>query len=382
MENRAVLIQGNIACAMGAMRAGVTFYAGYPITPSTEIAEYMAAQLPKAGGVFMQMEDEIASIGAVIGAAAVGHKAFTATSGPGFSLMQELIGYACNAELALVIANVMRVGPSTGLPTIGAAQDIMQARWGTHGDHAAIALCPASVSETYAETVRAFDLAVKYRNPVVLLIEEQIGHLREGFAPPDDEAPDAVQIEETHVPKNYIPYENTPGMVPPFIPLGRGARYHITGLTHDEAGYYTQDPDVVERFLRRIHDKIEYSKDDICRSETYRMEDADIVIVAYGVAARSAREAVDMLRSAGVKAGLLRLITIWPFDDGTVGRVCTAKKLVLIPEMNLGQLSREVERAVKNAPVATLLKARGTLITPAEIAEKVRAEMQARGEAH
>jgi 2-oxoglutarate ferredoxin oxidoreductase subunit alpha len=378
MQDKTVLLQGNIACAMGALRAGATFFAGYPITPSTEIAEYMAARLPKTGGVFMQMEDEIASIGAMIGAAAVGHKAFTATSGPGFSLMQELIGYACSAELPLVIVNVMRVGPSTGLPTVGAAGDVMQARWGTHGDHAIIALCPSSVKETYTQTIRAFDLAVKYRNPVVLLLEEQIGHLREGFVP-DGETAGAREIEKTGAP-GYIPYENTASMVPKFVPLGRGARYHITGLTHDEEGFYTQNPDIVEKFFKRIHDKIECNKADICRSETYRTEDADVVIMAYGAVARSAHAAVNMLRSAGKKAGLLRLITIWPFDDETVARVCAGKKLVLMPEMNLGQLVREVERTVRDTPVAALSMVRGTLITPEQIAEKVAGEMRARGE--
>lgn len=379
MENKAVLLEGNIACAMGAIKAGATFFAGYPITPSTEIAEYMAAELPKTGGVFMQMEDEIASIGAMIGASAVGHKAFTATSGPGFSLMQELIGYACNAELPIVIANVMRSGPSTGLPTVGAAQDIMQARWGTHGDHSIIAISPASVKETYIQTMKAFNYAEKYRNPVVLLLEEKIGHLREGFALTDGEEPGVIQRNKTGC-ADYVPYENTPSMVPELIPLGCGARYHITGLTHDEMGYYTQKPEIVSRFLNRIHDKIECNKADICQSETFCTDDADVVIVAYGAVSRSAHEAVNKLRIAGRKVGLLRLITVWPFDDERVRRVCAGKKLALMPEMNLGQLSREVQRVVKDTPVAALLCVGGDLITPDEIVAKVYQEMKNRGE--
>ena len=374
------LLQGNIACAMGAIKAGATFFGGYPITPSTEIAEYMAAQLPKAGGRFMQMEDEIASIGAIIGASCVGHKSFTATSGPGFSLMQELIGYACNAEIPIVIANVMRSGPSTGLPTLPAAQDVMQARWGTHGDHSIIAISPYSVKETYIQTIKAFNLAEKYRTPVIILMDEKIGHLREVFDVSDDEIPEIIQRKRTLDKENYIPYENTPSMVPEFIPLGCGARYHITGLTHNEKGFYTQKSDEVEKFLFRIYDKIEKNKEDICEYEMFEMDDAEVVIVSYGSVARSAKEAVSKLRASNVKAGLIRLITLWPFNDTLIYEKCHGKKLVLMPEMNLGQLSLEVERAIKDTPFYSLHGAKADLIDPKVMADKVISLLKERGE--
>ena len=375
-----VLMQGNTACALGALKAGATFFGGYPITPSTEIAELMAEKLPKIGGKFMQMEDEIASISAIVGASAVGHKAFTATSGPGFSLMQEMLGYACNAELPLVIVNVMRSGPSTGLPTLPAAQDVMQARWGTHGDHSIIALSPASVKEAYLLTIRAFNLAEKYRTPVIMLMDEKIGHLREGFAVEDGEIPEIIERNKEYDKENYLPYKNTDDMIPPTVPLGIGARYHITGLTHNEAGFYTQKPDEVAPNLKRMHDKIELNKDDICEYETVNTEDADVVIVCYGAVSRSAHEAMLKLNEKGKKVGLLRLKTLWPFNDKVVYDVCKGKKLAVMPEMNLGQLSREAERAVKETPFAAYLCANGDLMAPVTIAQFIEDEMKKRGE--
>ncbi len=375
-----VLMQGNTACALGALKAGATFFGGYPITPSTEIAELMAEKLPKIGGKFMQMEDEIASISAIVGASAVGHKAFTATSGPGFSLMQEMLGYACNAELPLVIVNVMRSGPSTGLPTLPAAQDVMQARWGTHGDHSIIALSPASVKEAYLFTIQAFNLAEKYRTPVIVLMDEKIGHLREGFKVEDDEIPEIIERNREYVKEGYLPYKNTEDMIPPTVPLGIGARYHITGLTHNEAGFYTQKPDEVAPNLKRMHDKIELNKDDICEYETVNTEDADVVIVCYGAVSRSAHEAMLKLNEKGKKVGLLRLKTLWPFNDKIVYEVCKGKKLAVMPEMNLGQLSREAERALKETPFAALLCANGDLMAPVTIAQFIEKEMEKRGE--
>ncbi len=375
-----VLMQGNTACALGALKAGATFFGGYPITPSTEIAELMSEKLPKIGGKFMQMEDEIASISAIVGASAVGHKAFTATSGPGFSLMQEMLGYACNAELPLVIVNVMRSGPSTGLPTLPAAQDVMQARWGTHGDHSIIALSPASVKEAYLFTIRAFNLAEKYRTPVILLMDEKIGHLREGFAVEDSEIPEIIERNKEYNKENYLPYKNTEDMIPPTVPLGIGARYHITGLTHNEAGFYTQKPDEVAPNLKRMHDKIELNKDDICEYETVNTEDADVVILCYGAVSRSAHEAMLKLNEQGRKVGLLRLKTLWPFNDKVVYDVCKGKKLAVMPEMNLGQLSREAERAVKETPFAAYLCANGDLMAPITIAQFIEDEMKKRGE--
>lgn len=374
------LIQGNIACAMGALKAGATFFGGYPITPSTEIAEYMAAQLPKKGGRFVQMEDEIASIGAIIGAASVGHKAFTATSGPGFSLMQEMLGYACNCEVPIVIANVMRSGPSTGLPTLPAAGDIMQARWGTHGDHAIIAMSPASVKEAYIQTIKAFNLAEKYCNPVVILLDEKIGHLREGFSVDESEIPEIYTRPTKSERENYNPFDNGDNLVPEIVPLGNGVRYHITGLTHNDQGFYTQNPDDVEKFLKRIYNKIEMNKKDICEYETFNCEDADVVIVAYGSVSRSAHEAMLKLRAQGKKVGILRLITIWPFDEEVVREVCAGKKLVFMPEMNLGQMSIEVERAVKGVPFKGYFEVRGDLIAPETIVNEIKNAMNELGE--
>ena len=375
-----VLLQGNIACAMGALKAGATFFGGYPITPSTEIAEYMAANLPKNGGRFVQMEDEIASIGAIIGASSVGHKAITATSGPGFSLMQELLGYACNCEIPIVIANVMRSGPSTGLPTLPAAQDVMQARWGTHGDHSIIAISPASVKETYIQTIKAFNLAEKYCNPVIILLDEKIGHLREDFSVSEDEIPEIISRKTSSDDENYLPYRNTDELVPELIPLGNGKRYHITGLTHNEAGFYTQDPEQVEKFLTRICNKIENNKKDICEYETFNTEDADVVIVAYGAVSRSAHEAMLKMRKQGKKVGLMRLITLWPFDEEAVNSICGGKKLVFMPEMNLGQMSREVERAIKGTPFKGLYQVNGDLIAPNTIVEGIYKAMEEKGE--
>ena len=365
------LIQGNEACALGAIKAGATFFAGYPITPSTEVAEQIAEKFPPLGRKFVQMEDEIGSISAIIGASTVGHKALTATSGPGFSLMQELIGYASITEIPIVIVNVMRAGPSTGLPTLPAAGDVMQARWGTHGDHSIIALSPNSVTETYTETVRAFNLAEKYRTPVILLLDEKVGHLREKF---DEE--EASNIEIIDRPKfnakgKYVPFENNESGVPPFVSFGQGERYHITGLTHNEEGFYSSKPEVVTDFIKRISDKIENNVDDIAKIEEFMTEDADVIIVAYGSVARSAQETVVEMREQGKKVGLLRLVTLWPFHDKKVAEVCKGRKLVVMPEMNLGQMTREVQRVIGETPFATICRVDGDLITPEEIEDKI-----------
>lgn len=365
------LIQGNEACALGAIKAGATFFAGYPITPSTEVAEQVATKFPPIGGKFVQMEDEIGSIGAIIGASVVGHKAFTATSGPGFSLMQELIGYAAMTEIPIVIVNVMRTGPSTGLPTLPAAGDVMQARWGTHGDHSIIALSPNSVTETYTETIRAFNLAEKYRTPVLLMLDEKVGHLREKF---DEEACSDIEVIDRQIFEGegeYIPFANTDSGVPPFVSMGQGQRYHITGLTHNEEGFYSAKPQVVTDFVRRICEKIENHVDDIAQVEEIMTEDADVVVVAYGSVSRSAEEAVRAMREQGKKVGLLRLITLWPFHDKKVAEVCKGKKLVVMPEMNMGQMVREVQRVIGETPFAAICRVDGDLITPEEIEDNI-----------
>ena len=373
MSENVVLMQGNEACALGAIKAGASFFGGYPITPSTEIAEYIAKEFPRLGRNFMQMEDEIASIGAMIGASMVGHKAFTATSGPGFSLMQELIGYAVVTEVPLVIINVMRFGPSTGLPTLPQSGDIMQARWGTHGDHSIIALSPSSVKEAYYETIRAFNLAEKYRTPVVVLMDEKIGHLREGFDISQDPEPEIIDRAGKGEGK-YVPFENTASGVPPFVPLGQGERYHFTGLIHNEAGFYTADANAVETFIHRIHDKIEANVDDIAEFEEVMLDDAEAVIIAYGAVARAAYEAVENMRSAGKKIGMLRLKTIWPFPTAAVRRYCEGKKMVVMPEMNMGQLASEVKAALGDQPFFSVTQVNGKMIAPNDIQKAVEAK--------
>ncbi|HEX9436489.1 MAG TPA: 2-oxoacid:acceptor oxidoreductase subunit alpha [Candidatus Limnocylindria bacterium] len=358
------LLQGNMACARGALDSGCTFYAGYPITPSSEIAEHMAVALPDRGGVFAQMEDEMASLGAVIGASLAGRKAMTATSGPGFSLMQEHIGYAAYAEIPCVVVDVMRGGPSTGLPTRPSQGDVMQARWGTHGDHPAIALAPASVAEVYELTARAFALAERYRTPVILLYDEVIGHLREraDIVP----AVPVTRARPTVAPQEYRAYGPSPDDVPPLADVGTGYRFHVTGLGHDERGYPTDDPAVAGALATRLQRKIDRARDDIVAFETYRIEDAERVIVAYGIVARAARRAIDEARERGVRIGLFRPRTLWPFPDRELSEIASTRSL-LVAEMNLGQLVLEVERCAGGARVDRYLRADGRPITPLDL---------------
>jgi 2-oxoglutarate ferredoxin oxidoreductase subunit alpha len=365
------LIQGNEACAEGAVAAGCRFYAGYPITPSSEIAEVLSYRLPAVGGTFIQMEDEIASLGAVIGASLAGVKAMTATSGPGFSLMQEHIGFACMAEVPCVVVNVMRGGPSTGLPTHPSQGDVQQARWGTHGDHPIVALTPWSVKECFELTVRAFNLSEKYRTPVILLMDEVVGHMRENVLLPEAGSLEVLNRVKPNVPPEwYIPYEDTPFGVPPMAPFGEGYRYHVTGLTHDVRGFPTLREDEIEPFMDRLYRKIWTHLEDIQSWEAYEVEDAEACIVAYGSVARAAKRAVVEARAQGKKVGLLRLITIWPFCRRAVESVLERCRVIIVPEMNLGQISREVKRVVQGrARVLTVSKALGRLLTPREILE-------------
>lgn len=367
-----VLMQGDEACAEGAIAAGCNFFAAYPITPATEIAEHMARRLPQVGGVFIQMEDEIASISAVIGASVGGAKAMTATSGPGFSLMQENIGYAAMAEIPCVIVDVQRLGPSTGRPTSPSQGDVMQARWGTHGDHPIIALSPSSVLETFELTVTAFNFAEKYRTPVILLMDEVVGHMREGVElPPSVERVD--RADTTLVPPEwYKPYENLPSDVPPLIPFGRGYRYHITGLHHDERGYPTERLDEINPWLERIFRKITRNLSDILLYEEDGAEGAPTVVIAYGSVARSARHAVEIARKQGRRVGFLQLKTIWPFPEEVVETVTRQARRVVVPEMNLGQLALEVERVVGRRRVRRVNRADGEFIHPAEILAAMR----------
>jgi len=362
------LLQGDEACAEGAIAAGCRFFAGYPITPATEIAEVMARRLPQVGGVFIQMEDEIASIAAVIGASAGGAKAMTATSGPGFSLMQENIGYAAMAEIPCVIVDVQRLGPSTGRPTRPSQGDVMQARWGTHGDHPIIALCPSSVQEAFDLTVTAFNFAERYRTPVILLMDEVVGHMREGIELPDYETVERVERAQTLVPPEwYKPFENVPTDVPPLIPFGEGYRYHITGLYHDERGYPTERLDEIEPWLDRVFGKIQRGLSEILLCEADGIEGAEALVIAYGITARSARHAVEAARRRGRRVGFLKLKTLWPFPEEIIAEAAERIPRVIVPEMNRGQLVLEVERVAGRHKVRRVNRATGELIPPAEI---------------
>jgi len=363
-----VLMQGDEACAEGAIAAGCRFFAGYPITPATEIAEVLARRLPQVGGKFIQMEDEIGSIAAVIGASVGGAKAMTATSGPGFSLMQENIGYAAMTEIPCVVVDVQRLGPSTGRPTSPSQGDVMQARWGTHGDHPIIALSPSSVRETFDLTVQAFNFSERYRTPVILLMDEVIGHMRERVELPGPQSLEIVERARTTVPPEwYKPYENFPADVPPLVPFGEGYRYHVTGLHHDERGYPTNRLDEVQPWLERIFRKIECSLSDILLYDEDGIEDAETLVIAYGATARSAQRAVKLARERGRKVGLLTLKTVWPFAEEVVEHAATRLHHVVVPEMNLGQLALEVERAVGQHKVRRVNRADGEMIVPAEI---------------
>ena len=366
------LMQGDEACAEGAIAAGCRFFAGYPITPATEIAEALSRRLPQVGGKFIQMEDEIGSIAAIIGASVGGAKSLTATSGPGFSLMQENIGYAAMAEIPCVIVNVQRLGPSTGRPTSPSQGDVMQARWGTHGDHPIIVLSPSSVRETFDLTTRAFYFSEKYCTPVILLMDEVIGHMRERVVLPDYETVERAERAGTTVPPEwYKPYENFPSDVPPLVPFGEGYRYHITGLHHDERGYPTNRLDEVQPWLERIFRKIDRSLSDILLYDEDGVEDADVVVIAYGVTARSSRHAVEMARERGRKVGFLKLETLWPFAEEIVEQAAAQASCIVVPELNLGQLVLEVERVIGRDKVLRVNRADGEMIKPAEILKAI-----------
>jgi len=372
-QQRVRVLTGNEACAEGALAAGMRFYAGYPITPSSEIAEVLAEQLPRCGGVFIQMEDEIASMGAIIGASLAGSKSMTATSGPGFSLMQENLGYAAMAEVPCVIVNVMRGGPSTGLPTLPSQSDIMQARWGTHGDHPIIALTPFSVAETFSLTVRAFNLAEQYRTPVILLLDEILGHVNEKVVLP--EAGGITLVNRTlpqDPPERYLPYRHTESGVPPMVSFGQGYRYHVTGLAHDESGFPTNRASEIEKLLDRLHRKIEQNRDHIVEVDAFEMEDAEIGLISFGSSARASRHAVRLAREAGKKAGLLRIKTLWPFPDQEIRAYGDRVKKWIVAEMNRGQLVHEVEWALSGrAPVHRVTVYNGDPISPLTILDKI-----------
>lgn len=344
-----LLLSGNEAVAYGALAAGARFYGGYPITPSTEIAEVMAAELPKLGGRFIQMEDEIASLGAVIGASIAGAKSFTATSGPGFSLMQEHIGFAAMAEVPCVIVDVMRGGPSTGLPTKTSQADVMQAKYGSHGDYPSIALVPSSVMECFTLTIAAFNLSEKYRVPAIILSDEIVGHMREKVVLPSADEIEVIDRTKPEVPPEwYQHYADTITGVAPMANFGEGYRFHVTGLTHDVSGFPTERTDETAQLMNKFKNKMTHNTRDLTMVEEFCMDDADICIFAFGSVGRSARQAVKLLRAEGIKAGMMRPQIIWPFPKLPVEDMLEQVSLVVVPEMNVGQVRKEVERLAHN----------------------------------
>jgi 2-oxoglutarate ferredoxin oxidoreductase subunit alpha len=339
-------IQGDVACAEGAIAAGCRFFAGYPITPATEIAERMAARLPKLGGVYIQMEDEIASMGAVLGASWGGARAMTATSGPGFSLMMENLGLGIMTETPCVIVNVQRGGPSTGLPTMTGQADMMQARWGSHGHYEIIALSPSSPQEFFDLTITAFNLAERYRTPVLIMADEAVGHMTEKVTIPDDDAIERVPRRRPEGPKPdfFYPYAADDDGVPPMATVGEGYGIHITGLTHDERGYPVMTAEAQRNLVLRLVNKIRLHHDDICIIREDGVDDADVVVVAYGISARTAMRPVLDARAEGRRVGLLKLVTVWPFPEERIRALAGRVRAFVVPEVNLGQIALEVER--------------------------------------
>ena len=368
------LMQGDVACAEGAIAAGCRFFAGYPITPATEIAERMSRRMVEVGGIYVQMEDELASMAAVIGASWAGAKAMTATSGPGFSLMQENIGLAAMTETPCVVVNIMRGAPSTGQPTEPGQQDVMQAQWGSHGDYDVIAFAPSSVQEMFDLTIECFNMAETYRVPTFLLADGFIGHLWERvIIPPPEEIKIVERKKPTVPPEKYVPFRPDDDLVPPMANFGDGYKVHVTGLTHDEHGYpRTDDPKVQFELVQRLCEKIRKNADKIVKTKEFMLEDAEVAVIAYGIASRASISAVRKAREAGVKAGLLRLVTVWPFPEKTVAELANRVKAIVVPEMNYGQMVREVERAAKETPVYFLPKLGGEPHKPSEIFEVLR----------
>ncbi|MHB8121900.1 MAG: 2-oxoacid:acceptor oxidoreductase subunit alpha [Desulfuromonadaceae bacterium] len=374
MSKKVAFLQGNEAAAHGALYAGCDFFAGYPLTPSTEVSEVLSAELPKIGGKFMQMEDEIAAMATILGASLAGAKVCTSTSGPGLSLKQELIGYGCIAEIPCVIYNVMRGGPSTGMPTGPSQSDVMAAKWGTHGDHPAICLTPASVQETYEEMVRAFNLAEKYRTPVMVMPDEIVAHMRERVVFPEKGEIEVVPRKSPTVPpEQYKPYDTSFGDVPPLASFGSGYKFHVTGLNKMQDGFPTTKADVVQAEEERQIRKVDSNIDDIVTFEEYMLDDAEVVVVAYGSTSRSARYAVNVAREQGIKAGMFRIKTFWPFPDKQIKALASRVKGIVIPEMNLGMCSLELERCAQGkVPVLGIFRVDGEPINPDQILAKIK----------
>ncbi len=370
MKSGTIFIQGNEAIAQGALYAGLQFFAGYPITPSTEITEILSEKLPKLGRKFLQMEDEISSMCAIIGASLTGLKVMTATSGPGFSLKQEAIGYAVMAEVPSVVVNVQRGGPSTGMPTGVAQGDVMQARWGTHGDHSIITLTASNLQDVFLMTVEAFNLAETYRTPVILLFDEVVAHMREKVEIPEPGEINVVERLRTSVPEgtNFHPYLTREDGRLPMSDFGGVHRYNVTGLVHDMWGFPSNDPKVAYDLLHHLVDKLENKADLLARYKEHYTKDAEILLISFGSAARTALHMVEQRRERGLKVGLLELQTLWPFPRQLVRRMCEGRSHVLVVEMNMGQVCQEVRKAVTR-PERVYLSNRfdGAFISPADI---------------
>jgi 2-oxoglutarate ferredoxin oxidoreductase subunit alpha len=372
---------GDHACAEGAILAGCRFFAGYPITPATEVAERMSVRLPQVDGNYVQMEDELASMNAVLGASWAGVKSMTATSGPGFSLMMENLGLGIMLETPCVLVNVQRGGPSTGLPTMVGQQDMMQARWGSHGDYEIIALCPSSPQELFDLTIRAFNLSEKYRTPVLVMTDAEVGHMTEKVVIPDPndvEILDRPQVQKGEVePDRFRIYwsgpKDEPGFIAPMVKAGEGYRIHVTGLTHDERGYPAMNPEANQWNVSRLMDKINANKADIIQVEKEKLRGADVVVVSYGISARTSLWPIEQARKQGFKVGYLRLITVWPFPDDLISKLAKKVNAFIVPEINMGQITREVERcAAGKAQVIGVHKPGGDILDPEDVLKAIK----------
>lgn len=364
-------MSGNHALVEGAIAAGCRFFAGYPITPASEAVERFAFRMPEVGGIYFQGEDEIASIAALLGASWGGLKAMTATSGPGFSLMLEHIGFAAMTETPCVIANIQRGGPATGLPTLPAQGDVMQAKWGSHGHYEIIALAPNSVQETFDLTIRAFNLSERFRVPVIILLDECIAHAFEKVIIPTHEKIPIFKRKTAKHGQKYLPFQPGNDMIPAFAEVGEGFKFHITGLTHDERGYPAVNPDIQQKLIKRLCDKIRKNADEIADVELEKMGDADVAVISYGSPSRSVQEAVIAARKIGIKAGSVRLRTIWPFPEKAIRSVAKKVRAFVVAEMNYGQIALEVERCSAGKRVFLAAKLGGEVHTPKEILNKI-----------
>ncbi|HEY1337670.1 MAG TPA: 2-oxoacid:acceptor oxidoreductase subunit alpha [Bryobacteraceae bacterium] len=366
-------LDGDHACCEGTLAAGARFAAGYPITPSTEVVERFASRIPTVGGLFIQMEDELAASIAIQGAVWGGAKAFTVTSGPGFSLMMEHIGYAAMTETPCVFVNVQRGGPSTGLPTLPAQADMMQARWGSHGDYGIIALCPNSPQECFDLTVTAFNLAEEFRVPVMVMLDECVGHMTEKVVIPEAEKIEVTPRRYTNrAPEEFRLFEPREDLVPDMVRAGEGYRFHVTGLTHDDRGYPSMNVETQDRHVRRLQEKLKPLANGRGLAETENLEDADVVVVSYGITSRVAQRAIQLARKQGIRAGKFRIISAWPFPEERIRDLAGRVKAFVVPELNLGQMVHEVERAAAGkAKVIPVTHAGGSVHNPEAILKAI-----------